>query len=83
MMTFKEGDIPADHLIEVEFLDGTRGRLVPSALDLCLRHGQLRRFRRAEGWAVIGQCALRQRSRNPAYSGPERRSAARISTLLS
>ena len=60
-------------LIEVEFLDGTRARMVPTGLDLCLRHGQLRRFRRAEGWAVVGKSALRRVRNAAAYSGPERR----------
>jgi len=72
--------------IQVEFLDGSPGAMGPAALDLCLRQERIRRFRRADGWVIVGMDPMRGSDKRH-YSGPERRaesrSGARNSTRLS
>jgi hypothetical protein len=41
-----------------------------------LKHGQIRRFLRTSGWAVVGQDPIRSSSHNTSYQGFERRLAA-------
>ena len=77
-----ESDHLPSRMIEVEFRDGARGRMAPAALDLCLKHNQLRRFRRSGGWVFVGRDPIRRTPPDKAYSGPERRTAS-TSTRLS
>lgn len=61
--------------IQVELIDGTYCRVVPKGLDLLLSKDLVKRFRRADGWAVIGVDPIRAPRRQNTYSGPERRKA--------
>ena len=63
-----------DCFIPVEFTDGSHGKMVPAALDLCLRQNRIRSFRRSDGWVVIGLDPLRGTGSLVAYEGPDRRS---------
>lgn len=63
-------------LIEVEMKDGTRCRMAPRALDMFLVRDEVSRFRRSDGWAVVGVDPLRGAKRNIYYDGLERRMAA-------
>ena len=62
-----------DCFIPVEFIDGSRGKMVPAALDLCLRQNRIRSFQRASGWVVVGIDPLREPESPARYLGPERR----------
>jgi hypothetical protein len=74
---FTEVDIGGgilDCFIPVEFTDGTQGKMVPAALDLCLRQNRIRCFRRETGWVVVGIDPIRGTGGLRAYTGPDRRS---------
>ena len=62
--------------IQVELVDGTLCRVVPKGLDLLLNRELVKRFRRASGWAVIGNDPVRDPDNKAEYSGLERRIAA-------
>jgi hypothetical protein len=62
-----------DCFIPVKFTDGSQGKMVPAALDLCLRQNRIRSFRRAEGWVVVGIDPIRGTGGLTVYTGPERR----------
>lgn len=61
-------------LIRVQFRDGSFGQMVPKALNLFLERGLVSKFKRADGWAVVGKDPLRGRAESKGYSGFERRS---------
>jgi hypothetical protein len=61
-------------MIRVEMHDGTYIRVAPRGLDLLIRHGRVKRFRRHSGWAVVGRDATRTIPPSGTYNGPERRS---------
>ena len=61
--------------IQVELIDGTYCRVVPKGLDLLLSKDLVKRFRRADGWAVIGVDPIRTSRKQNIYTGPERRKA--------
>lgn len=65
-----------DSLIKVEMKDGTLCRMAPRALDMFLARNEIHRFKRSDGWAVVGVDPLRQPERNNHYGGSERRLAA-------
>ena len=50
-------------LIKVELQDGTICRMAPKALDLFLATGQVVKFERSNGWAVIGKDPIRAKRR--------------------
>jgi pyrimidine operon attenuation protein/uracil phosphoribosyltransferase len=64
------------NLIEVELSDGTLCRMAPKALDMFLVRDDVSRFRRSDGWVVVGVDPLRDLSKRSAYNGVERRLAA-------
>jgi hypothetical protein len=47
--------------------------VVPKGLQLLLRKQLVKRFRRSNGWAVIGVDQIRAANRPSTYSGFERR----------
>jgi len=59
--------------IQVELLDGTVCRVVPKGLNLLLNQRMVKRFRRSDGWAVVGKDPLRCAREQGNYRGPERR----------
>lgn len=63
-------------LIEVELNDGTLCRMAPKALDMFLARDDVSRFRRSDGWAVVGIDPLRVPGRGRGYDGVERRLAS-------
>ena len=63
-------------LIEVELSDGTLCRMAPKALDMFLVRDGVSRFRRTDGWVVVGVDPLRDPSKRCVYDGVERRLAA-------
>ena len=63
-------------LIKVEMKDGTLCRMVPRALDMFLVRDGVSRFRRSDGWVVVGVDPLRNPKKRYAYDGVERRLAA-------
>lgn len=62
-----------DKFIQVIFSDGARGKMAPSALEVCLRHNRIRSFHRASGWVAVGLDRIRGAGRANGYYGPERR----------
>ena len=63
-------------LIEVELSDGTLCRMAPKALDMFLVRDGVSRFRRSDGWVVVGVDPLRDLCKRCVYDGSERRLAA-------
>ena len=63
-------------LIEVELSDGTLCRMAPKALDMFLVRENVSRFRRSDGWVVVGVDPLRDPSKRYGYDGVERRLAS-------
>ena len=63
-------------LIKVEMNDGVLCRMAPRALDMFLARDQVSRFRRSDGWVVVGVDPLRDPSKRCVYDGVERRLAA-------
>ena len=63
-------------LIKVEMNDGTMCQMAPRALDMFLARGDIARFKRSDGWAVVGVDPLRKPKHDLHYDGPERRVAA-------
>ena len=59
--------------IQTELTDGTICRVVPKGLELLLGHQRVKRFRRRDGWVVVGRDPLRSASGDSSYDGPERR----------
>ena len=63
-------------LIKVEMNDGVLCRMAPRALDMFLARGEVSRFKRSDGWAVVGVDPLRDSKKTNAFDGAERRLAA-------
>jgi len=63
-------------MIRAELVDGSFVRLAPKGLDLLLKHGQIKRFQRDTGWAVVGVDPIRAAARTINYHGFERRGHA-------
>ena len=66
----------AKRLILVELKDGTSRQLGKKALNTFLLNDKVVKFKRSDGWAVIGRDRLRDMNRDVNYSGVERREAA-------
>ena len=64
------------HLIKVEMMDGTKCRMAPKALNIFLARGEITRFKRSDGWAVVGVDPLRKAKKQVDYDGMDRRMAA-------
>ena len=62
-------------LIDVVYADGVVSTVHNDLLDILIATRKIIGFKRAEGWVNITQAAnrLRDYSRAPVYSGPERR----------
>ena len=67
-----------DSFIPVVFTDGSPGKMVAVALDLCLRQNRIRSFRRADGWVVIGIDPMRGMGSMSTYAGPDRRGGVSV-----
>lgn len=65
------------HLIEEILKYGTICRMFPKALTLMLRHDRVHKFRRADGWDLVGVTALRGKSADGQNVGPGRRADGR------
>jgi hypothetical protein len=50
--------------------------MAPKALDMFLARDGVSRFRRSDGWVVVGVDPLRDSNKRYAYDGVERRLAA-------
>lgn len=61
-------------LIRVMYHEGRFDMVKPQMLDNLLGKKRVSTFKRAGGWAVIGQDPIRSNHRNRNYGGPERRS---------
>ena len=59
--------------IEVEFKNGRCCRVPPEVLESLLTRKEIVRFKRADGWAIVGRALLRDRNKKEVYSIPERR----------
>jgi hypothetical protein len=51
-------------------------RMAPRALDMFLARDEVSRFKRSDGWAVVGVDHLRDPKKRHAFDGAERRLAA-------
>ena len=60
-------------LVLVELKEGTSCRMAKTALKIFLAHGGVTRFRRSDGWVVVGKDQLRDSQNGRAYDGVERR----------
>ena len=60
-------------LILVELKDGTSCRMAKTALKVFLAHDGVTRFKRSDGWVVVGRDQLRDPKNNRTYTGVERR----------
>ena len=63
-------------LMKVEMNDGVLCRMAPRALDMFLARGEVSRFKRSDGWVVVGVDHLRDPKKSHAFDGAERRLAA-------
>ena len=63
-------------LIKVEMKGGTLCRMAPRAFDMFLARNEVSRFKRSDGWAVVGVDPLRTPKKSHAFDGAERRLAA-------
>ena len=63
-------------LIKVEMKDGVLCQMAPRALDMFLARDEVSRFKRSEGWVVVGVDPLRDPKKRNAFDGAERRVAA-------
>jgi hypothetical protein len=63
-------------LIKVEMNDGTLCQMAPRALDMFLARDEVSRFKRTDGWAVVGVDHLRTPKKRHAFDGVERRLVA-------
>ena len=57
----------------VELKEGTSCRMAKPALRVFLAHGGVTRFKRSDGWVVVGKDQLRDPKNDHAYHGVERR----------
>ncbi len=65
-------------LIEVvSTVDDKKGLVDASFLDLLIKNGTLKAFKRKGRWVVVGQHSIRQAAST--YSGPDRRKIDQIS----
>lgn len=62
-------------LIKAELRDGTVCNVSNEVLDQLLIHHKVSKFRRIDGWAVVGRDPLRNNDKGIVYSIPERRCA--------
>ena len=60
-------------LVLVELKEGTSCRMAKTALEIFLAHGGVTRFKRSDGWVVVGKDQLRDARNDSAYDGIERR----------
>jgi len=60
-------------LILVELKEGTSCRMAKTALRVFLAHGEVTRFKRSDGWVVVGKDRLRDPKNDCTYDGVERR----------
>jgi hypothetical protein len=60
-------------LVLVELKEGTSCRMAKTALEIFLAHGGVTRFKRTDGWVVVGKDQLRDSQNDSAYDGVERR----------
>lgn len=65
----------AGSMVDVELKDGKVCRVGYEILDLLLKHDEISRFKRSQGWAVIGRDSLRNMDKGMLHSFPERRSS--------
>lgn len=64
-------------LIEAELRDGTVCNVPNEVLDRLLTQHKVSKFRRLDGWAVVGRDPLRNNDKGIVYSVPERRYSLR------
>ena len=60
-------------LVLVELKEGTSCQMAKTALEIFLAHGGVTRFKRSDGWVVVGKDQLRDSRNESAYDGIERR----------
>ena len=60
-------------LVLVELKEGTSCRMAKPALRVFLAHGGVTRFKRSDGWVVVGKDQLRDPKNDRTYDGAERR----------
>lgn len=60
-------------LVLVELKEGTSCRMAKTALEIFLAHGGVTRFKRSDGWVVVGKDQLRDPKNEGTYAGVERR----------
>lgn len=65
--------MPKRELVLVELKEGTSCRMAKTALKIFLAHGGVARFKRSDGWVVVGKDPLRDPKNDGKYTGIERR----------
>lgn len=63
-------------LIPVELVDGLACRMTKQELNMALADGHVARFKRSDGWVVVGKDPLREMNKETLYTGVERRQFA-------
>ena len=59
--------------VKAELKDGTICQMDTETLSLLLAKNEIAKFKRSDGWAVVGRDSLRNMSKGTVYSVPERR----------
>jgi hypothetical protein len=60
-------------LIPTELVDGLTCRMTNQELDTALADGLVAKFKRSDGWALVGKDPMREMNKNVVYAGVERR----------
>jgi len=67
---------PVEGRVLAELTDGSASRIAKKTFNVLLSNGKVVKFKRSDGWVVVGRDCLRGMSNYPRYNGAERRVAA-------
>jgi hypothetical protein len=63
-------------LVLVELTDGSSRQMAKKTLNVFLLNGRVVKFKRSDGWVLVGSDRLRDMNKKESYAGVERRKAA-------
>jgi hypothetical protein len=67
---------PVEGHVLAELTDGSSNRIAKKAFNVLLSNGKVIKFKRSDGWVLVGRDRLREMNNNARYDGVERRIAA-------
>ena len=67
---------PVEGLVLAELTDGSASRIAKKAFNVLLSNGKVVKFKRSDGWVLVGRDRLRDMHNDARYVGVERRIAA-------